>query len=43
MGTNPGMIISEASSRSHSSEMTLAISLSTPRVRWNRSRVDQSW
>ena len=36
------MISSAASSRSHSSWITAAISRSTPRVRWNFSSVDQS-
>ena len=42
-GTPPGMISGAGSSRSHSSWMTADISRSTPRVRWNRSSVDQSW
>ena len=42
IGTDAGMIISDASPRSHSSWMTAAISRSTPRVRWNFSSVDQS-
>ena len=42
-GTPPGMISGAGSSRSHSAWMTADISRSTPRVRWNRSSVDQSW
>ena len=43
IGTTPGMIISDLSSLSHNTDITPAISRSTPRVRWNRSKVDQSW
>lgn len=36
-GIEPGMINGEASSPTHRAWMTVDISRSTPRVRWNRS------
>ena len=41
-GIEPGMISGDASSPTHSAWITVLISRSTPRVRWNRSSVDQS-
>ena len=41
-GTLPGRISGEASFDAHSSCTIDETSLSTPRVRWNRSSVDQS-
>ena len=42
MGRLPGMISSDWSPRCHSWEMAVAMSRSTPRVRWNLSSADQS-
>ena len=41
-GIDPGMISGEASSPIHSAWITVLISRSTPRVRWNRSSDDHS-
>ena len=41
-GIEPGMISGDASSPTQSAWMTLLIRRSTPRVRWKRSRDDQS-
>ena len=41
-GIDPGMISGAVSSPRHSAWMTVLINRSTPRVRWKRSRVDQS-
>ncbi len=41
-GTEPGMISGAASSPTQRAWMTVFISRSTPRVRWKRSRLDQS-
>ena len=41
-GSTPGMISGDWSSPTHSAWMTVFIRRSTPRVRWKRSRLDQS-
>ena len=41
-GTEPGRISGPASSPTQRAWITAFISRSTPRVRWNRSRLDQS-
>ena len=42
IGIVPGMISRFWSPRCHNTEITVAMSRSTPRVRWNRSKVDQA-
>ena len=42
IGIEPGMISGEWSSPTQSAWITVFISRSTPRVRWKRSRLDQS-
>ena len=42
MGRLPGMMRSDWSPRCQSSEIARAMSLNTPRVRWNLSSADQS-
>ena len=42
IGMDAGMIRGDLSSPTHSAWMTVFISRSTPRVRWKRSRLDQS-
>ncbi len=42
IGIDAGMISGDWSSPTHSAWMTVFIRRSTPRVRWKRSRLDQS-